>query len=82
MNALIGTIFDPCDDALAALDAPRREARLRADLYDIQRAAFRAGDMVQRLRDYAALEPVSSRDAPPRFLARKAVVSGPNLPYD
>jgi signal transduction histidine kinase len=60
MNALIGTIFDRCDDALASLDAPRREARLRADLLEIHRAAFRAGEMVQHLRDYAALERASS----------------------
>ena len=60
MNTLIGTIFDRCDDALASLDAAGREARLRADLLEIHRAAFRAGEIVQRLRDYASLERASS----------------------
>jgi len=60
MNTLVGTIFDRCDDALASLDAPGRDLRLRTDLLEIHRAAFQAGEMVQRLRDYAALEQATS----------------------
>jgi signal transduction histidine kinase len=60
LNTVIGTIFDRCDDALASLDLPRRETRLRTALLEVHRAAFRAGEMVQRLRDYAALERVAS----------------------
>ena len=55
-NTLIGTIFDRCDDALVSLDRTRLEVRVRADLLEIHRAAFRAAEMVQRLRDYAAIE--------------------------
>jgi signal transduction histidine kinase len=56
LNTAIGTIFDRCDEALASLDTPRRETRLRTALLEVHRAAFRAAEMVQRLRDYAALE--------------------------
>jgi len=59
MNTLIGTIFDRCDDALASIETPERDLRLRTDLLEIHRAAFRAGEMVQRLRDYAGLESAS-----------------------
>jgi signal transduction histidine kinase len=56
LNTLIGTIFDRCDTALASLEAPGRETRLRTALLEIHRAAFRAAEMVQRLRDYAEIE--------------------------
>jgi signal transduction histidine kinase len=57
LDTLVGTILDRCDTALAALDAAAgREVRLRTALLEIHRAAFRAGEMAQRLRDYAALE--------------------------
>jgi len=59
-NTLIGAIFDRCDDAAASLDAPGRETRLRAALLEIHRAAFRAAEMVRRLRDYAARERTAS----------------------
>jgi signal transduction histidine kinase len=55
-NTLIGTIFDRCDRALASLLARESALSVRTDLLEIHRAAFRAGEMVQRLRDYAALE--------------------------
>ena len=55
-NTLIGAIFDRCDAALASLDAPGCEVRVRAALLDIHRTAFRAAEMIQRLRDYAAVE--------------------------
>ena len=55
-NTLIGTIFDHCDDALVSLDGADRDARVRWDLLEIHRAAFRAAEMVQRLRDYGAIE--------------------------
>jgi signal transduction histidine kinase len=55
-NTLIGTIFDHCDDALVSLEMPAREPRVRRDLFEIHRAAFRAAEMVQRLRDYGAIE--------------------------
>jgi signal transduction histidine kinase len=60
LNTLIGTIFDRCDDAVASLDAPGRESRLRTSLLEIHRAAFRAAEMVRRLRDYAARERTAS----------------------
>ena len=53
---LIGTIFDRCDDALVSLDKTGRAIRVRTALLEIHRAAFRAAEMVQRLRDYAAIE--------------------------
>lgn len=55
-NTVIGTIFDRCEHALASLDATRGEVQVRAALLEIHRAAFRAAEMVQRLRDYAAIE--------------------------
>ncbi len=55
-NTLIGTIFDHCDDALVSLDGANRDERVRWDLLEIHRAAFRAAEMVQRLRDYGAIE--------------------------
>ena len=68
-NTLIGTILDRCDHALAWLDSPRDRTALRSCLLEIHRATFRAGEMVQRLRDYAALERASSRDVDlPRFV--------------
>ena len=56
LNTVVGTIFDRCDDALASLSSSGSEIRLRTALLEIHRAAFRAAEMVQRLRDYAALE--------------------------
>lgn len=55
-NTLIGTIFDRCDHALAALDTARQDVHVRTALIDVHRAAFRAAEMIQRLRDYAAIE--------------------------
>lgn len=55
-NTLIGTIFDRCEHALASLDTAEGEADVRMALLEIHRAAFRAAEMVQRLRDYAAIE--------------------------
>jgi len=55
-NTVIGTIFDRCDDALESLDTAGRAVRVRTALLEIHRAAFRGAEMVQRLRDYAALE--------------------------
>ena len=55
-NTLIGTIFDRCDAALVSLESARSGVRVRTDLLEIHRAAFRASEMVQRLRDYAAVE--------------------------
>jgi signal transduction histidine kinase len=60
MNPLIGEIFDHCDDALAALDGSGDPGRIRGDLLEIHRAAFRAGEVVQRLRDYAGQERAAS----------------------
>ena len=60
MNPLIGEIFDHCDDALAVLDGAGDSGRIRGDLLEIHRAAFRAGEVVQRLRDYAGQERVAS----------------------
>jgi signal transduction histidine kinase len=54
-NTQLGTIIDRCTSALAALDPRAREA-LRTPLLEIHRAAFQAAEMVQRLRDYSALE--------------------------
>lgn len=54
-NTQLGTIIDRCTSAIAALDSRDRDA-LRAPLLEIHRAAFRAAEMVQRLRDYSALE--------------------------
>jgi signal transduction histidine kinase len=54
-NTLLGAIFDRCDQALACLDSGR-EIRVRSALLEIHRAAFRAAEMIQRLRDYAAIE--------------------------
>jgi signal transduction histidine kinase len=59
-NTLIGTIFDRCDHALASLDGARTDLDLRKDLLEINRAAFRAAEMIQRLRDYAAIERAAS----------------------
>ena len=56
LNTLVGTIFDRCDAALASLGSVPRATRLRTSLLEIHRAAFRAAEMIQRLRDYAALE--------------------------
>ena len=55
-NTLIGTIFDRCDHALASLGRSGYEVRVRTALLEIHRAAFREAEMVQRLRDYAAVE--------------------------
>ncbi len=62
LNTAVGTIFDRCHDALASLRTPAREDRLSASLLEIHRAAFRAAEMVQRLRDYAALERSASSE--------------------
>jgi C4-dicarboxylate-specific signal transduction histidine kinase len=61
-NAQLGAIFDHCENALASLGASGREAQLRAALLEIHRAAFRSAEMVQRLRDYSALERSASDD--------------------
>jgi len=55
-NTVIGTIFDRCEHALASLDATSGEVHVRTALLEIHRAAFRAAQMVQRLRDYAVIE--------------------------
>ena len=55
-NEQLGAIFEHCENALASLGAPGREALLRASLLEIHRAAFRTAEMAQRLRDYSALE--------------------------
>ena len=56
-NTVIGTIFDRCDDALESLDTAERAVPVvRRALLEIHRAAFRGAEMVQRLRDYAAIE--------------------------
>lgn len=64
-NELLGTIFDRCDRALAeelgALE-PRRRERLGSAFLEIHRAAFRAAELVTRLRDYAALAPEEPGD--------------------
>jgi signal transduction histidine kinase len=59
-NTVIGTIFDRCDDALESLDRAERVFRVRTALLEIHRAAFRGAEMVQRLRDYAAIERAAS----------------------
>ena len=55
-NTLIGTIFDRCDHALASLSQSGHETQVRTALLEIHRAASRQAEMIQRLRDYAAIE--------------------------
>lgn len=56
-NTQLGTILDHCAQALAEpTGRGGNAAKLRSSLLEIHRAAFRAAEMVERLRDYAALE--------------------------
>jgi signal transduction histidine kinase len=52
-NNILGTIFDHCDEALAALDAPGGDIRVRTGLLEVRRAAARGAEMVTHLRDYS-----------------------------
>jgi len=56
LNSLVGTIFDHCHNALAAASTAELDTGLRASLLELHSAAFRVAEMVQQLRDYAALE--------------------------
>jgi signal transduction histidine kinase len=55
-NELHGGILEQVDQALVVLSESKRPDSLRASLFSIRRAAFRAAELASQLRDYVAAD--------------------------